>query len=135
MDLATRADAVGGDPRYGPDVWKGLGRARAVALAIVVVATGLAALSLTEASERFACQPGSMTDEIPCVSDDGYNFTAGELVFEPAEGFCEDYRCAPEFASGSGYVVQCADGFFSREGGVRRACAQHGGVARALFER
>ena len=86
-------------------------------------------------STSFDCQPGSLAEEIPCVADDGYNFTAGELVFEPYEGFCEDFRCAPEFATASGYVVQCGDGLFSRDGGLHRACAAHGGVARALFER
>lgn len=113
----------------------GIVAVRLLALTLVITALLFVKASVLDDAGPFDCQPGTIDDEIPCVTDDGYNFTAGELVFEPYAGFCDDYRCAPEFAVGSGHVVQCADGLFSRDGGLHRACESHGGVGRALYER
>jgi hypothetical protein len=120
---------------YGLPVRKGLDPAHLVGIAVLVAAVSLAKLSTGSAAPSYECQPPTTSEDIACIDDDGYNFTAGELVFEPGEEFCDDFRCAAEFATGSGYVVQCSDGLFSREGGVRHACEAHGGVTRALFER
>lgn len=46
----------------------------------------------------------------------------------PAAGFCDTHACIPNFPSGTGYIVQCADGLYSMSGGRPGACSGHGGV-------
>ena len=45
----------------------------------------------------------------------------------PALGFCDTHACIPNFANGTGYIVQCADGLYSQSGGRPGACSGHGG--------
>lgn len=64
----------------------------------------------------------------------GYNFCGrGVRVRSPASDFCVYFGCVAYFERGRGYVVQCADGGFSRSGGEPRACSAHGGVRRTLY--
>jgi hypothetical protein len=42
-------------------------------------------------------------------------------------GFCASHACIGNFGNGNGYVVQCADGTWSRSGGEQGACSYHGG--------
>lgn len=41
--------------------------------------------------------------------------------------FCSTHTCIPNFANGTGYIVQCADGEWSQSGGRPGACSYHGG--------
>ena len=41
--------------------------------------------------------------------------------------FCSTHTCIPNFANGTGYIVQCADGEWSHSGGRSGACSDHGG--------
>jgi hypothetical protein len=41
--------------------------------------------------------------------------------------FCSTHVCIPNFYSGAGYIVQCADGMWSHSGGLPGACSYHGG--------
>ena len=45
----------------------------------------------------------------------------------PPAGFCSTHSCIPNFATGQGYIVECADGMWSHSGGLRGACSDHGG--------
>jgi hypothetical protein len=44
-----------------------------------------------------------------------------------AVDFCDRHVCVAGFASGTGSVVQCADGQWSHDGGHPGACRGHGG--------
>ena len=67
----------------------------------------------------------------------GYNFSPGNLIYYPPNGFCNVFTCITSFYSsddpGDGYIVQCSDGTFSQSGGERGACSSHGGVSRPLY--
>ncbi|TMC76144.1 MAG: hypothetical protein E6J09_10550 [Chloroflexi bacterium] len=63
----------------------------------------------------------------------GYNFCVGSLIWAPEVAFCTYFTCIPNFADGKGFVIQCADGMFSRTGSIAGSCAGHGGNRRALF--
>ena len=62
-----------------------------------------------------------------------YNFCGGNLITAPATGFCSYFTCISSFATGTGYVVQCVDGKFSKSGGHTGVCSQHGGFSRNLY--
>jgi hypothetical protein len=54
---------------------------------------------------------------------------------EPAEsggesGFCSEHTCIPNYPNGRGYPVECADGEWSKSGGIQGACSGHGGERR-----
>jgi hypothetical protein len=49
--------------------------------------------------------------------------------YRPPRGFCSTHVCAPGFTKGHGYVVQCADGVWTMQGGEARACRKDGGLA------
>jgi hypothetical protein len=42
-------------------------------------------------------------------------------------GFCSSHTCIPNFENGRGYPVECADGEWSKSGGISGACSGHGG--------
>ena len=50
----------------------------------------------------------------------------------PAD-FCSTHVCIPSFASGTGYIVQCADGEWSHSGGNQGACSDHGGETSTTY--
>ena len=67
----------------------------------------------------------------------GYNFTPGNLIYNPPADFCSHFPCIPSFWEpddpGDGYVVVCADGLYSQSGEERGACSRHGGVNQPLY--
>lgn len=64
----------------------------------------------------------------------GYNFTHGSRIYSPPGGFCGYFNCISSFWNGSGYVVQCQDGTYSKSGGHTGSCSRHGGDKRALLK-
>jgi hypothetical protein len=53
----------------------------------------------------------------------GYNFCkGGSLIYSPLPGFCSYFSCVSNFSSGTGAVVRCIDGMYSRTGGNPQAC-------------
>lgn len=65
----------------------------------------------------------------------GYNFTCCHPITSPPSSFCSYFSCISSFWSGSGYVVECVDGKFSKSGGISGACSTHGGPWRPLYSR
>jgi hypothetical protein len=63
----------------------------------------------------------------------GYNFETGNVITSPPQKFCSFFPCIISFWDGSGYVIECADGKFSKSGGRTGACSHHGGYSRTLF--
>jgi len=67
----------------------------------------------------------------------GYNFSSGNLIYYPPDGFCNYFDCIPSFYGsddpGDGYIVECQDSTYSQSGGERGACSYHGGVLRPLY--
>ena len=53
--------------------------------------------------------------------------TPSRSARQVSEDFCDTHKCVPGFASGTGSIVQCADGGWSHSGGRSQACAGHGG--------
>ena len=62
-----------------------------------------------------------------------YNLCGGNLITSPASGICGYFSCIASFWNGTGYVVQCADGTYSKSGGHIGVCSYHGGFARNLY--
>jgi hypothetical protein len=65
-----------------------------------------------------------------------YNFDSngGSYVYSPASSFCAYFSCISNFPNGTGYVVECNDGKFSKSGGKSGSCSQHGGNMRPIFQ-
>lgn len=63
----------------------------------------------------------------------GYDFNPGNLIYNPDPGFCAIFPCIANFPNGAGYVVECADGNFSKSGGRQGACSYHGDVKHTLY--
>jgi hypothetical protein len=71
----------------------------------------------------------------------GYNFdpTGGSLITSPPSAFCSYFACIgsppgyTSFWSGQGYVIECQDTLFSKTGGIKSSCSQHGGELRTLY--
>lgn len=63
----------------------------------------------------------------------GYNFCGGSFIAAPPANFCAYFSCIASFWNGVGYVMQCADGMFSKSGGRSGSCSSHGGNSRALL--
>jgi hypothetical protein len=62
--------------------------------------------------------------------NDGTSTVGGsQAPASPADAgaFCETHSCIAHFGSGTGYIVQCADGMWSHSGGLQGACSWHGG--------
>lgn len=56
------------------------------------------------------------------------------VIYRPPQDICSYLNCIESFWSyTNGYVMQCADGWFSHSGGVSGSCSSHGGNARALY--
>jgi hypothetical protein len=66
-----------------------------------------------------------------------YNFSSGNLIYNPPSNFCNYFACITSFWEpddpGDGYIVQCSDSMYSQSGGERGACSYHGGVMRPLY--
>lgn len=81
-----------------------------------------------------APQPPPVTNLCGAPSNPwNYNFCGGNLITSPASGFCGYFSCISSFATGTGYVVQCGDGKFSKSGGHTGVCSQHGGFLKNLY--
>ena len=67
----------------------------------------------------------------------GYNFSPGNLIYNPPSNFCDYFNCIASFWGsddpGDGYVNQCVDGTYSQSGGERGDCSYHGGEGRPLY--
>lgn len=65
----------------------------------------------------------------------GYDFTIGNLIYQPPSTFCDQYfSCVSSFwTSTNGYVAECNNGLYTHSGGVRGACSKDGGVERILY--
>jgi len=64
----------------------------------------------------------------------GYNFTQGNLIYNPPSNFCDYFNCIASFwQHTNGYVDECQDGTYSHSGGVQGACSHHGGEMRPLY--
>src|SRR5581483_9702982 len=69
----------------------------------------------------------------------GYNFCGSQpghdaALYSPDRRICRYFACAPGFFHQHGYVVECADGWFTQTGGTSRECKGHGGVQSVVFD-
>ncbi|BCL79666.1 hypothetical protein ccbrp13_21310 [Ktedonobacteria bacterium brp13] len=65
----------------------------------------------------------------------GYNFNAGNVIYNPAAGFCSYFSCVSTFwKDTNGYVEECVNGEYSHSGGVSGACSRDGGELRPLYQ-
>jgi hypothetical protein len=80
-------------------------------------------------------KPKPPPPQYPAVSGNpwDYNFSCCNFIYSPPPSLCDYISCIPSFWDGSGYVVQCVDGEFSKSGGRQGACSYHGGESRALL--
>lgn len=62
-----------------------------------------------------------------------YDLFPGELISTPPSDFCGYFECAQNFWTGTGYVVRCQNGSFSKTGGEQNACSANGGVSQPLY--
>ena len=62
-----------------------------------------------------------------------YDLFPGELIANAPADFCDYLECVENFWTGTGYVVRCRDGAFSKTGGESDACTGSGGVAQPLY--
>ena len=62
----------------------------------------------------------------------GYNFCGGSFIYSTPATFCSYFACIANFPNGSGYVMECSDGTYSRSGGISGSCSHHGGNLRPL---
>jgi hypothetical protein len=62
-----------------------------------------------------------------------YDLFPGTLISSPPGEFCSYFDCADNFWAGTGYVIRCRDGAFSKTGGNQDACSEHDGVLQPLY--
>jgi hypothetical protein len=62
-----------------------------------------------------------------------YDLFPGQLISNPPGEFCGYFDCADNFWAGTGYVIRCRDGDFSKTGGDPGACSGHDGVLQPLY--
>lgn len=63
----------------------------------------------------------------------GYNFNPGNYIYVAPSDFCGFFPCINNFSNGTGYVVECQDGKYSKSGGKSGVCSYHGGYWRTLY--
>jgi hypothetical protein len=64
----------------------------------------------------------------------GYNFCGrGSFIYHPDPRTCDYFACVAKFESGTGFMVECADGRYSLSGGRTAVCASHGGASRPVY--
>lgn len=76
------------------------------------------------------------TCRYPAVDDNPYCYTftnTGKLITDPPADFCVYFNCISSFDNGSGYVVECANGQYSKSGGRTGVCSKQGGFKRNLY--
>ncbi len=79
----------------------------------------------TEAAAQAYAQSADLGDSVPATP--GQTAPATGNPSGSSADFCTAHACIPNFANGTGYVVQCADGEWSHSGGRPGACSDHGG--------
>jgi hypothetical protein len=81
------------------------------------------------ATPKPSCIPGAVN-----CNPWGYTFTnTGKYIYSPASSFCYYFSCIKNFWNGSGYVMECKDGMYSKSGGRSGSCSYHGGNWRPLY--
>jgi len=63
-----------------------------------------------------------------------YTFCSGSTITSPPSSFCGYFACIDNFWKGTGYVMECQDGRYSKSGGHSGSCSYHGGNWRALLQ-
>lgn len=63
----------------------------------------------------------------------GYDFTPGNLIYDPPADFCSYFACISSFWNGRGFVNECNDETYSKSGGISGDCSRHGGEMRPLY--
>jgi len=122
-------------------------------LALMVALGGCASTGTTSTPERQtpaaeATSPGSSppasepeaqleerTESEPSTEEETEPAPENEETAEPESesspggggGFCSTHSCIPSYEDGHGYPVECADGEWSKSGGISGACSGHGG--------
>ena len=69
-------------------------------------------------------QPPTQTATTPLSAND----TPPADPFSPPPDFCTSHVCGAGYLHGKGYVVQCADGVWTKQGGQPTACRDDGGL-------
>jgi cytoskeletal protein RodZ len=68
------------------------------------------------------------------ANPDGYTLCpGGSLIYSPASDVCDYFDCIANFQNGRGYMVECNDGTYSKSGGRRGDCSDHGGEQQAVY--
>jgi hypothetical protein len=62
-----------------------------------------------------------------------YDLFPGDLITSPPGEFCGYFECVDNFWVGTGYVIRCVDGTYSKAGGTPSACTGNGGVLQPLY--
>jgi hypothetical protein len=109
---------------------------RAVVLLVALALTGLSACSATDTGNSgnagLATNTGNSGDTGNTgnggnTGNTGNEGNTGNTGNTGSGGFCATHTCIANFANGTGYIVQCADGEWSHSGGRPGACSDHGG--------
>ncbi len=80
--------------------------------------------------------PKPKSCKYPAVDDNPYCYTftnTGKLITNPPADFCTYFNCISSFDNGSGYVVECVNGQYSKSGGHVGVCSKQGGFKRNLY--
>jgi hypothetical protein len=63
----------------------------------------------------------------------GYNLCGrGQHITKADARTCTYFKCISNFASGTGYMIQCVDGTYSMSGGKTGSCSTHGGPGKTV---
>lgn len=92
---------------------------------------------VSRAAPRPATPPPAPTTRDLCGAPSnpwGYNLCGGATISNPPGSFCTYFSCIANFWKGRGYVIECADGMYSKSGGIRGSCSYHGGDLRTLYQ-
>jgi hypothetical protein len=89
--------------------------------------------SFTSTTDTTATTPSFTTPTDTTTTDTGTSAVAPNDVpptdpYNPPADFCKTHVCAPSFSKGFGFVVQCADGVWSMQGGQKTVCRNDGGL-------
>jgi hypothetical protein len=65
----------------------------------------------------------------------GYSFQQGNSIYDPPADFCSGqyFSCISSFEHGTGSVVECSDGLYSKSGGHKGSRSKHGGEQAILY--
>jgi hypothetical protein len=88
-----------------------------------------------------ATRPANTPCPDPACNPWGYNFSCCNYITSPQSAFCSYFACIgtppnyTNFWSGTGYVVQCNDGLYTRTGGTKGgSCSGDNGYMRTLYK-